>query len=264
MGLAGKSALVTGAGSGIGKATAIELSRQGARIGVLSRTTTEIEQTVTEIEAAGGQATALTADVAQPDQMAAAVDALVSAYGRLDVVFANAGINGVWAPVEEITPEEWDSTIDINLKGTFLTVKYSVPYLKQGGGGSIAICSSVQGTRMFSIPGSSVYSASKAAQVTFAKKLAVELGSARIRVNAICPGWIQSEIDDNTFPRNVESIEMRPSWDKFPRGPIPMTGSKPGDPTEVGKLVAFLASDDARHISGTEVWIDGAESLLIG
>ena len=261
---AGKTALVTGAGSGIGKAAALELARQGASVGVLSRTTAQIEQTVAEIDASGGTATALTADVSQPEQMAAAVDALIAAYGRLDVVFANAGINGVWAPVEEITPEEWDATIDINLKGTFLTVKYSVPHLKRAGGGSIAICSSVQGTRMFSVTGSSVYSASKAAQVTFAKKLAVELGPARIRVNAICPGWFESEIGDNTFPRNVESIEMRPERSDFPRGSIPMTGGKAGDPAQIGKLVAFLASDDACHISGTEVWIDGAESLLIG
>ena len=259
----GHAALVTGAGSGIGKAAALELAREGARVGVLSRTTAQIEQTVAEIEADGGQAVALTADVSQADQVAAAVDALVAEYGRLDIVFANAGINGVWAPVEEITPEEWDATIDINLKGTFLTVKYSVPHLKRAGG-SIAICSSVQGTRMFSVTGSSVYAASKAAQVTFAKKLAVELGPARIRVNAICPGWFESEIGDNTFPRNVDSIEMRPDRSDFPRGSIPMTGGKAGDPAQIGKLVAFLASDDARHISGTEVWIDGAESLLIG
>lgn len=264
MKLGGKVALVTGAGSGIGKAAALELARQGAKIGALSRTNAQIEQTAAEIKSRGGQATALTADVSQPEQVAKAVDELVAAYGRLDIVFANAGINGVWAPVEEITSNEWDETINTNLKGTFLTIKHSVPHLKRAGGGSIAICSSVQGTRVFSITGSSVYSASKAAQVTFAKKLAVELGPSRIRVNAICPGWFESEIGDNTFPRNIEGIEMRPNREQFPRGSIPMTGGKPGDPAQIGKLVAFLSSDDAIHISGTEVWIDGGESLLIG
>lgn len=258
-----KVALVTGAGSGIGKATAIELARHGAQVGVLSRTLAQIEQTVADIETDNGQAIALKADVSEPEQMASAVDALVNTYGKIDIVFANAGINGAWAPVEEITSDEWDATIDINLKGTFLTVKYSVPHLKRAGGGSIAICSSVQGTRMFNVTGSSVYSASKAAQVTFAKKLAVELGPSHIRVNAICPGSFYSEIGDNTFPRNVESIEMRPGREKFPHGPIPLTGGTPGEPAQIGKLVVFLASDDARHISGTEIWIDGAESLLV-
>ena len=237
----GHAALVTGAGTGIGKAAALELAREGARVGVLSRTTAEIEQTVAEIEAAGGQAMALTADVSQADQVAAAVDALVAAYGRLDIVFANAGINGVWAPVEEITPEEWDATIDINLKGTFLTVKYSVPHLKRAGG-SIAICSSVQGTRMFSVTGSSVYSASKAAQVTFAKKLAVELGPARIRVNAICPGWFETEIGDNTFPRNVDGIEMRPDRSDFPARLDPddgRQGRRPGSDRQAGGVPGF-------------------------
>ncbi|NKB68306.1 MAG: SDR family oxidoreductase [Candidatus Latescibacteria bacterium] len=254
-------ALVTGAGSGLGKATALELARQGARLGVLSRTATQIEEVAEEIRAAGGQATALTADVSQPEQMEAAVDKLVATYDRLDIVFANAGINGVWAPVEEITPEEWDQTIDINLKGTFLTIKYSVPHLKKTRG-SIAICSSVQGTRVFNIAGSSVYSASKAAQVTFGKKLAVELSPSGVRVNIICPGWFSSEIGDNTFGRNLDAINARPT--EFPLGAIPLTGGKPGDPEQIGKLVAFLASDEARHITGTEVWIDGAESLVSG
>ena len=263
MRLEGKVALVTGAGSGIGKAAALELAREGARVGVLSRTESEIRQTAKEIETDGGSAIVLTADVSIADQVDFAIDTLVKTYGQLDFVFANAGINGVWAPVEEITPEEWDTTIDINLKGTFLTVKYSVPHLKLRGG-SIAICASVQGTRMFSVTGASVYAASKAAQVAFAKKLAVELGTARIRVNAICPGSFKSEIDNNTFPRNAESIEMCPDRSDFPRGAIPMTRGKTGDPAQIGKLLTFLAADDAQHISGTEIWIDGAESLLVG
>ena len=118
-----KVAIVTGGGSGIGKATAIVLAREGARVGVLGRTASQLHETVSRITAAGGNAVALTADVAQPDQMAAAVDDIIGAYDRLDIVFANAGINGVWAPVEQITPEEWDTTMNINLKGTFLTVK---------------------------------------------------------------------------------------------------------------------------------------------
>ncbi len=263
MKLNGKVALVTGAGSGIGKASALILAGEGARIGVLGRTSSQLHPVVSQIQDEGGHALALTADVSQPDQMAHAVERLVGTYHRLDVVFANAGINGVWAPVEEITPEEWDTVIDINLKGTFLTVKYAVSHLKKTRG-SIVICSSVQGTRIFSIPGSSVYSASKAAQVGFAKKIAVELAIFGVRVNVVCPGWFRSEIQDNTFKRNLDGITAQPSHSVFPQGTIPLTSGEPGDPAEIGRLVAFLASDDARHITGTEMWIDGAESLVVG
>ena len=134
MELQGKVALVTGAGSGIGKATALRLAREGASVGVLSRTDEEIQATVQEIEQAGGQALPLLADISHADQMKDAVDWLVRKYGRLDIVFANAGINGVWAPIDELQPEEWDETIAINLRGTYLTIHYSVPHLKKAGG----------------------------------------------------------------------------------------------------------------------------------
>jgi NAD(P)-dependent dehydrogenase (short-subunit alcohol dehydrogenase family) len=131
MQLSGKVALVTGAGSGIGKAAALLLAREGAKIGALGRSRDELQQTVDEIKHAGGQALALIADIAEPEQMRQAVAQLDETWGRVDVVFANAGINGVWAPIEELSPEEWDRTLNINLKGTFLTVKYAVPYLKR-------------------------------------------------------------------------------------------------------------------------------------
>ena len=117
---------------------------------------------------------------------------------------------------------------------------------------------------MFSVTGSSVYAASKAAQVSFAKKIAVELGPAGVRVNVVCPGWIQSEIEENTFRRNTAKIKMQPDRSNYPQGAIPLTGGTPADAEDVAKLVAFLVSEDARHISGTEVWIDGAESLVVG
>ena len=138
-----------------------------------------------------------------------------------------------------------------------------MPHLKKVRG-SIAICSSVQGTRLFSVPGASVYAASKAAQVSFAKKIAVELALSGVRVNVICPGSFHSEIDDNTFPRDVDTIDVMPPRSVYPKGALPLTQGEPGDPEQIGKLVAFLASDDASHITGTEVWIDGAESLVIG
>ncbi|MCB0138303.1 MAG: SDR family NAD(P)-dependent oxidoreductase, partial [Caldilineaceae bacterium] len=134
MQLAGKVAYVTGAGSGLGKAAAMRFAQEGAKVAVLSRTAAQINAVAAEIEAAGGEALALVADVSQPDQMQEAAQKIMDKWGRLDIVVANAGINGVWASLEELTPEDWDTTMDINLKGTFLTIKYAVPHMKQTGG----------------------------------------------------------------------------------------------------------------------------------
>src|SRR5947208_5532031 len=191
MSLTGKVALVTGAGSGIGKATAVLLAKQGVCVAALSHTAGEVEQTANEIKGNGNEGMAVVADVAQQDQMQRAVQQVVDRWGRLDIVFANAGINGVWAPLEELAPEEWDRTLGINLKGTFLTVKYAVPHLKKQGG-AVVITSSVNGTRIFSNTGATAYSSSKAGQVAFAKMTALELAPFHIRVNAICPGAIKT------------------------------------------------------------------------
>src|SRR5947209_19520877 len=154
MGLTGKVALVTGAGSGIGKATAILLAQQGARVVALSRTAHEVEQTAEEINREGKEAMAILADISREEQMQRAVQQTLDRWGRIDIVFANAGINGVWAPIEELSLAEWSQTIDIKLTGTFLTIKHTVPYLKREGG-SIIITSSVNGTRIFSSAGRS-------------------------------------------------------------------------------------------------------------
>jgi NAD(P)-dependent dehydrogenase (short-subunit alcohol dehydrogenase family) len=260
MQLKDRVALVTGAGSGIGKAAALLLAKEGARVGVLGRTEDELKETVRAIKRAKGQAIALTADISQPEEMMRAVEQLAEKWKRIDIVFANAGINGVWAPIEELTPKEWDKTVDINLKGTFLTVKYAVPYLKKRGG-SVIITASVNGTRIFSNTGATAYSCSKAGQVAFTKMMALELAEARVRVNVICPGAIETRIDDNSEARNLEEVREPV---EFPEGDIPLTDGVPGTSEQVAQLVLFLASDASSHISGTEVWIDGAQSLLQG
>ncbi len=258
--LDGKVALVIGAGSGIGKAAALLLAQEGAKIGALDLTEDALTNTATAITDAGGEVMTLTADIAQADAIEQAVHALAGRWGNIDIVFANAGINGVWAPIEALTPAEWQRTIDTNLSGTFYTIKYAVPYLKRNGG-AVVVTASVNGTRMFTNTGAIAYSTTKAGQVAMVKMLALELARERIRVNVICPGYIESNILDSTEQRNLSGL--RPPVE-FPQGSIPLTGGKRGKPEQVAQLVLFLSSDLASHITGTEIWIDGGESLLKG
>jgi NAD(P)-dependent dehydrogenase (short-subunit alcohol dehydrogenase family) len=260
MQLEGRVALVTGAGSGIGKAAAIRLAEAGARIAGLEVDEKSVQGTIEEIRNAGGEAIAVVADISEPEQMQQAVQQIIDEWGRLDIVFANAGINGVWAPLEELEPEEWDRTLGINLKGTFLTVKYAVPHLKKQGG-SIIVTSSVNGTRVFSNTGATAYSSSKAGQVAFTKMIAVELGPHKIRVNVVCPGAIETKIEESTEHRNLEEIRI-PA--EFPEGDTPLEGHDVGSARHVADLVLFLASDASSHITGTEMWIDGGASLVRG
>jgi NAD(P)-dependent dehydrogenase (short-subunit alcohol dehydrogenase family) len=260
MHLDGKVALVTGAGSGIGEAAAKLLAAHGARIGALGRSDDELKDVVKEIKQQGGEAVPLVADISDAAAMQAAVAAVEQQWGRLDIVFANAGINGVWAPIEELAPEEWEKTIRINLTGTFLTIKYAAPLLKRQGG-SVIVTASVNGTRIFSNTGATAYSTSKAGQVAMTKMLALELAPDKVRVNVICPGAIETNIDENTERRDLEKVQIPV---EFPESNQPLTGGDPGRSEQVAELVLFLASDASSHITGTEIWIDGAESLLKG
>lgn len=260
MQLTDRVALVTGAGSGIGKAAALLLADAGARIGVLSRDEDEVNQVVREIEQAGGEAIPIIADISIVEDMQRSYRQIQSQWGRLDIVFANAGINGKWAPIDELEPEDWDQVFNVNMRGTFLTIKYAVPYMKQRGG-SIIITSSINGTRVFSNAGASAYATTKAGQVAFGKMMALELAKHRIRVNVLCPGAIESQIDENTERVNLDEAR-EPA--EYPEGAIPLTDGQPGRAEQVADLVLFLASDRSSHITGTEMWIDGAQSLLLG
>ena len=255
-------ALITGGSSGIGKAAALRLAEAGAGIAVLGTNQEELNATVAEIRERHGSRAAfgVTADVRRPSEVEAAVGSTISHFGRLDVLFANAGINGVWAPIDKLQPEEWETTIATNLTGTFLTVKYAVEALRRRGG-SVIINSSVNGTRMFSNTGATAYACSKGGQVTLTKMLALELAEDRIRVNAICPGAIDTPIQEKTEERGV-SQAREPV--EFPEGQIPLTDGKPGSPEQVAELVLFLASAASSHITGAVVFIDGGQSLLQG
>jgi NAD(P)-dependent dehydrogenase (short-subunit alcohol dehydrogenase family) len=251
-------ALVTGAGSGIGRSTAKLLATQGAAVTILSRNEQELESLRQEIINLDRRALVVKADVSDPDAMCKVCEQTVKEFGKLDIVIANAGVNGVWAPIDKLSPEDFLKTIQINLYGTFVTIHSAVPYLKKQGG-SIVITSSINGNRKFNSAGALAYSASKAGQLAITKMLAVELGHHKIRVNAVCPGSISTDIEQNTKREDTEHLLPLV---EFPEGRFPLTGNKPGSPDQVAQLILFLSSDASSHITGTEVFIDGGQSLL--
>ncbi|WP_379133529.1 SDR family oxidoreductase [Paenibacillus sp. sgz500958] len=258
--LEGQVAIVTGGGSGIGRATVLEFARNGAKVALLDRTVENAEKVVRQIQQEGGEAIVVECDIIEPQQVEDAVKKVVEHWGHLDIVFANAGINGTMAPIETMDIDAWNQTIHINLRGTFATVKYAIPFLKDKGG-SILINSSINGNRVFSNIGFSAYSTTKAGQVAFMKMAALELAQYKIRVNAICPGAIKTHIDENTYPSDdLKEVQIKV---EFPDGGQPLENG-PGRPDQVAKLALFLASADSDHITGTEVYCDGAESLLHG
>jgi NAD(P)-dependent dehydrogenase (short-subunit alcohol dehydrogenase family) len=260
MRLEGKVALVTGAGSGIGAAAARAFAQEGALVAVVDVRREPAEAVAHAVSAEGGKACAYVADVANEEQIGEAVHGIAAEGGRLDVVFANAGINGMQTPIEEMTLAEWRQTMDTNLTGTFLTVKHAIPHLRAAGGGAIVITASVNGNKLFSLPGYACYSTSKAGQVAFAKMAAAELARWGIRVNAILPGGVTTNINERTYRRNLEPV----TYDiHMPRPWPPLTG-RPATPEEVAELVLFLSTDASRNITGGEFLIDAGSTLLRG
>jgi NAD(P)-dependent dehydrogenase (short-subunit alcohol dehydrogenase family) len=255
----GKIALVTGGGSGVGEATAKALAAWGARIAVLDTRQDRAEAVAAAIIASGGDAFALVADIADEAQMRAAMARLIELAGRLDIIIANAGINGMWAPIDDLTPAEWDKTVTVNLRGTYLTLHLAVPHLKQAGGGAIVLISSINGTRTFSTAGATAYSATKAAQAALSNQLALELGKHRIRVNAVCPGSTKTNLGEYTSMRNRAEATFPVT---FPEGDLPLTGGRPAMPEDIADAVRFLVSDAARHVTGTWLYVDGGQSLI--
>lgn len=256
----GKVALVTGGGSGIGAATAKLLAARGAKVAILDLRADRSAAVAAQIIASGGQAIALPpTDIANEQQMREALVELMAQARGLDIVIANAGMNGMWAPIDDLTPEEWDRSIAVNLRGAYLTLHLSVPHLKAAGGGAVVVVTSITGTSHHSMAGASAYAAAKAGQVALVKQTALELARHQIRVNAVAPGWTQTHIDENTSRRNTDTVKY-PAV--FPAGMIPLRGGSPAPPEDVAETVVMLASPAARHVTGTVLVVDGGESLI--
>lgn len=254
----GKVAIVTGGGSGIGAATAKKFADNGIHVCIMDINIDNAEKVKDEIINAGGEACVYQVDIRDEDQIREGISQVMNKWERLDILFSNAGINGTLSSIEEFEISDWNEVIETNLRSTFLFVKYCIPHMKERGG-SIIITSSINGNRRFAGFGMAAYSTSKAGQIGFMKMAALELARYKIRVNAICPGAIETNIDNSTT--KSESLKEIEIPIEYPEGMQPLADG-PGSAEQVANLVYFLASDESSHVSGTEIYVDGTESLL--
>jgi NAD(P)-dependent dehydrogenase (short-subunit alcohol dehydrogenase family) len=256
----GKTALVTGANSGIGKASAQRLFQEGCRVALLARDAEELAQVARELDPEGTRTRVLDADITDPGRMREVIEGLPQDWLPLDAVVANAGTNGVWAAFDKLKLEDWKNTIEVNLTGTFITLQVAYPHMNRKGS-SIIIVSSINGNRVLTNSGATAYACSKGGQVVLSNMLALEFAKERIRVNAVLPGAIDTPIHDKTVRRDLDRAQEPV---RFPEGNIPLTDGEQGDPDQVASVIAFLASDEASHVTGTEIYVDGGQSLLQG
>jgi NAD(P)-dependent dehydrogenase (short-subunit alcohol dehydrogenase family) len=246
--IAGKACVVTGAGSGIGRATAVRLAEEGGSVLAVDISREPLEQTVGEITRSGGVAVAQQADVSDSAQVDAMIAACVARFGSIDVLVNNAGVNlpGV---LHEVSDEEIDRTLGVNVRGPIYGCRAAIPHMLRQGGGSIINMSSVNG--IVSEPFLAVYSASKGAIVMLTKGVALDYAKQGIRCNAICPGWVDTPIN-HAHAAMLGGLErVYAEIDSFQ--PI----GRPGEPREIANVALFLASDEASFMTGSVVVADG-------
>jgi len=254
-----KVVVITGGSTGIGFSAARMFGEQGANVIILGRRVDKLEEARIQILQTGGGCVAFMTDVSNEVEMKMTFSKIRKIYGKVDVLFANAGINGTWSPLEELPVEEWDKTYAINVRGTFLTMKHGIPLMKQNGG-SIVLNASINGTRCFTKRGATAYASSKSAQTTIGKMAALELAPYHIRVNVICPGATVTDIDHETYHVGDDKLTQ---WVSYPNGCIPLSGNKYAEADQIASAVLFLSSEKASHISGAVLHIDGASSLIM-
>lgn len=242
--LKGRIALVTGASRGLGKAMAVALASEGARVALVSRGEAELNQVAAEIQAAGGVAAVFPADVASEEQVLQTESGVRARLGRVSILINNAGLN-VRKSVTDLTPEDWRRVIETNVSSAFLLCRSFVPHMKGQGYGRILNIASVMGS--ISLPNRTAYSASKAALLGFTRSLALELAEERITVNTISPGLFETELARPV----LDNPEIRAQF----LANIPL--ARTGKPEEIGALAVYLCSDDAGYITGSDILIDG-------
>jgi NAD(P)-dependent dehydrogenase (short-subunit alcohol dehydrogenase family) len=246
--LEGKVALVTGGGGGIGRATALAMMREGARVAVADFNAAAAHGTVAQINAAGGQAITLTGDVTRAKDVRTMVEDTVTAYGRLDCAFNNAGIAGYQVDAAGKKTAEWseesfDRMIAVNLKGVWLCMKAEIPQMMRQGGGAIVNTASIAG--LIGLQTSSAYVAAKHGVIGLTKTAAIEYADAKIRVNAVCPGFIETQMTADTMQRRGAAIIAQ----------TPMR--RMGQPGEIAEMVVWLCSDRASFATGAAYNVDG-------
>ena len=251
--LEGKVALITGAGSGIGRATAMLFGREGARVVLMDLHRHTSEETADLVRSTGGEAAVVAGDVSKATDAQAAVDAAIREYGRLDILHNNAAVD-LRFQLHETDEEAWDRSIDVNLKGTFLLCRAALPQMMEQGRGAIVNCSSLSG--IIGVRRNAPYSASKGGVISLTRQIAVDYARYNIRANCYCPGSVGTVM----FERLIERFPDPESSRKKATEAIPL--GRVAEPEEIAQTVLFLASDESSFVTGATLVVDGGLSIV--